>query len=73
MTAGKSTNGFAGETSSLSAGMFRYPFLSSQLAQLSAGEGAAEFLLYQLTYVRHLPESAPTHNDVVYVLGGTPG
>jgi uncharacterized SAM-binding protein YcdF (DUF218 family) len=29
------------------------------------------FLLHRLTYVRHLPESASTHNDVVYVLGGT--
>jgi len=34
---------------------------------------ASEFLLYRLTYVRHLPESASTPNDVVYVLGGTPG
>jgi len=33
---------------------------------------ASEFLLSRLTYVRHLPESALTHNDVVYVLGGTP-
>ena len=33
---------------------------------------ASEFLLHRLTYVRHLPESASTHNDVVYVLGGTP-
>ena len=33
---------------------------------------ASEFLLYRLTYVRHLPESASTRNDVVYVLGGTP-
>lgn len=33
---------------------------------------ASESMLRRLTYVRHLPESASTHNDVVYVLGGTP-
>src|SRR5882762_4001437 len=32
---------------------------------------ASEWLLHRLTYVRHLPESASTHNDVVYILGGT--
>jgi len=39
---------------------------------LALRKDASEFLLYRLTYVRHLPESASTHNDVVYVLGGTP-
>ena len=39
---------------------------------LAFKKDASEFLLCQLTYVRHLPESASTHNDVVYVLGGTP-
>jgi hypothetical protein len=38
---------------------------------LAYGKDASEFLLYRLTYVRHLPESASTHNDAVYVLGGT--
>ncbi len=32
---------------------------------------AYEFFLYRLTYVRHLPESTSTHEDAVYVLGGT--
>jgi uncharacterized SAM-binding protein YcdF (DUF218 family) len=32
---------------------------------------ASEFLLHRLTHVRHLPESPPARNDVVYVLGGT--
>jgi uncharacterized SAM-binding protein YcdF (DUF218 family) len=39
---------------------------------LAFRKDASEFLLYRLTYVRHLPESASTHNAVVYVLGGTP-
>jgi len=39
---------------------------------LALGKDASEFLLYRLTYVRHLPQSASTQNDVVYVLGGTP-
>ncbi len=38
---------------------------------LAYGKHASESLLYRLTYVRHLPESASTHNDAVYVLGGT--
>lgn len=32
---------------------------------------ASETLLSRLTHVWHLPESASTHKDVVYVLGGT--
>jgi uncharacterized SAM-binding protein YcdF (DUF218 family) len=39
---------------------------------LAFTKDASKFLLYRLTYVRHLPETASTHNDVVYVLGGTP-
>jgi len=39
---------------------------------LAFSKEASESLLYRLTYVRHLPESASTRNDVVYVLGGTP-
>jgi len=42
------------------------------VAAIACRKNAAEFLLYRLTYVRHLPESASTHSDVVYVLGGTP-
>jgi len=39
---------------------------------LAFRKDASDFLLHRLTLVRHLPESASTHNDVVYVLGGTP-
>ena len=39
---------------------------------LTLTRAGAEYLLHhQLTYVRHLPESASSSNDVVYVLGGT--
>jgi uncharacterized SAM-binding protein YcdF (DUF218 family) len=33
--------------------------------------GADYLLRHQLTYLRHLPESPSSSNDVVYVLGGT--
>ena len=39
---------------------------------LAFRKDASEFFLYRLTYVRHLPLSASTQDDVVYVLGGTP-
>jgi uncharacterized SAM-binding protein YcdF (DUF218 family) len=39
---------------------------------LAFGENAADYLRYRLTYVRHVPGSASSVNDVVYVLGGTP-
>jgi uncharacterized SAM-binding protein YcdF (DUF218 family) len=32
----------------------------------------ADFLVSRLTYVRHLPDTASSDSDVVYVLGGTP-
>jgi len=38
---------------------------------LAFSKDASEFLLYRLTYVQHLPESASTHNDVAYALGGS--
>ena len=38
---------------------------------LAIRKDVSDYLLYRLTYVRHLPESASTYNDVVYVLGGT--
>ena len=39
---------------------------------LTFRKNISDFLLYRLTYVQHVPESASTHNDVVYVLGGAP-
>ena len=39
---------------------------------LAFRKDASDFLLNRLSFVRHLPESAATRNDVVYVLGGTP-
>jgi len=41
------------------------------LAAVVSTKNAAEFLLYRLTHVRHLPEAVSSHADVVYVLGGT--
>jgi uncharacterized SAM-binding protein YcdF (DUF218 family) len=42
------------------------------VAAIICRKNAAEFLLYRLTHVQHLPESASTRSDVVYLLGGTP-
>ena len=39
---------------------------------LAYTKDVSEFLLRRSTYIRHLPESPPSKEDVVYVLGGTP-